>query len=63
MFGHEKFEAYQLSLKFVQIAFELSQDLPTGFGEQKDQFKRAAISIPLNIAEGSGKLFFDIIWA
>ena len=56
MFGHEKFEAYQLSIKFLKLALTLHDRLPQGSAGVKDQLKRAALSIPLNIAEGSGKI-------
>ncbi len=55
MFGHEKFEAYQISIQFLKVANKLLDKLPRGNAHIKDQLKRAAISIPLNIAEGSGK--------
>ena len=55
MFGHEKFEAYQIAVNYVEVAFRLHDKLPSGNSGIKDQLKRASISIPLNIAEGSGK--------
>ena len=55
MFGHERFEAYQLSIQFLRITLELVERIPPGYSYVKDQLKRAALSIPLNIAEGSGK--------
>jgi four helix bundle protein len=55
MFGHECFEAYQISTKFLKVAIYLADSTPTGYSMVKDQFKRSALSIPLNIAEGSGK--------
>ena len=55
MFGHEKFTAYQYSIKFVALATQLIERFPKGNTYLVDQLKRAAISIPLNIAEGSGK--------
>jgi len=56
MFGHEKFAAYILSIRFLDHALRLNQQLPTGYASLRDQLKRAATSISLNIAEGSGKL-------
>ena len=55
MFGHEKFEAYQIAVKFLEIAFRLNDRIPKGNAALKDQLRRAATSISLNIAEGSGK--------
>lgn len=55
MFGHEQFEAYQLAIKFLEISLFLADQLPVGNATIKDQLKRAATSVPLNIAEGTGK--------
>ena len=55
MFAHERFEAYQISLRFLQKAIYLTAQLESGNAAIKDQFKRAASSISLNIAEGSGR--------
>ena len=55
MFGHERFEAYKISIEFLKLALSLSESIPPGYAMVKDQLKRAALSIPLNIAEGSGK--------
>jgi len=55
-FGFEKLEVYQRSLEFSNKIFELTKDfhhtLQYSLG---DQFRRAALSICNNIAEGSGK--------
>ena len=57
MLGHERFEAYQISIRFIKSALTLADTIPAGYSMIKDQFKRAALSIPLNIAEGSGKSY------
>jgi len=55
MFGHEDFKPYRRSIEFLKIAIQLLDHLPRGSAHLRDQLKRAAISISLNIAEGSGK--------
>ncbi len=55
-FDFERLEVYQVALDFVDHVFELtgefSRDYQFSLGEQ---FRRAALSIVNNIAEGSGK--------
>ena len=53
--SYEKTDVYQCSIKFMSIAIEVTASLPRGHGGLSDQFRRASISIPLNIAEGAGK--------
>jgi len=55
MFTHEKFEAYQLSIQFADIALRLVDQIPSPHSALRDQLRRAAFSISLNIAEGTGK--------
>jgi four helix bundle protein len=55
MFTHENFEAYQLAIQFAGIALKIVDQLPAGHAALRDQLKRAAFSVPLNIAEGTGK--------
>ena len=50
-----KFRAYQHAIKFVALTSPVIENLPKGNSHLVDQLKRASISIPLNIAEGSGK--------
>ncbi len=52
---HEELDVYQAAIEFLAIAVKLWEKWPRGYGSLIDQFKRAAISIPLNIAEGYGK--------
>ena len=55
MFDHEKFEAYQIAIKYWETVLDLIDNLPPGNSGLKDQLKRAASSIPLNLAEGCGR--------
>jgi four helix bundle protein len=65
-FDHEKLEVYREAISFVAWLSGVLDG--TGrLGEVRDQLDRAATSIPLNIAEGTGKYsqkdrcrFFDI---
>lgn len=54
-FKFEDLQVYQKSLDFVDLAYEVSKKFPhSELYNLTSQFKRAAVSISLNIAEGSG---------
>ena len=57
--GFESLDAYKLALKVVQEAYSVSRNLPS---EEKyslaNQIRRAAVSVPLNIAEGYGRYHY-----
>jgi four helix bundle protein len=53
--GHEKLDVYQLAIEFVAFALRLLDDIPRQRREVRSQLERAAMSVPLNIAEGCGK--------
>ncbi len=53
--SHESLKVYQRTIEFVAWSAQLCQSNVGVTGEIQSQFKRAFISIPLNIAEGSGK--------
>jgi four helix bundle protein len=54
--GFEKLNVYQLSLEFVDSVFTLAKSFTRGVQSSLgDQLRRAALSIPSNIAEGSGQ--------
>jgi four helix bundle protein len=53
--NYRKLEAYRLAIRFLPIAARIIGSIPRGFGDLADQLRRASTSVPLNIAEGSGK--------
>ena len=57
MIDHERLEVYQCALEFVSQTLALRDAaVSRGNGELVDQFRRASLSIVLNIAEGAGKV-------
>ena len=67
IFDHEKLDVYRLSIDFVAFSYVIATALTGNNRHARDQWLRAAQSIPLNIAEGNGKhslkdrsRFFDI---
>ena len=56
MLDHEKLDVYQRSTEFFALAVQILDNLPKGNSILSDQLKRASLSIPLNIAEGAGKV-------
>jgi four helix bundle protein len=54
-FGYEKLDVYQCSIEFLGLAGRIIHRLPSGYSTLIDQFHRASLSIPLNIAEACGK--------
>ena len=51
----ENLDVYQCFIALLATALRISARLPRGEAPLRDQLKRAAMSIPLNIAEGVGK--------
>jgi four helix bundle protein len=53
---HKDLQVYQLSLDFVTEIYKISEQFPKSevFG-LTSQIRRASVSIPSNIAEGSGR--------
>lgn len=56
---HEKLDAYHIAIEFVMLSDEVIEHFPRGRGYLSDQLHRAALSIPLNIAEGAGEYAID----
>ena len=54
-FDHNRLDVYRLSIEYVAAAFASSRSLEGLHRHARDQWLRAAQSIPLNIAEGNGK--------
>jgi four helix bundle protein len=54
-FMFEKLEVYQKAVGLAEVIFKIAAELPRGQAPLGDQFKRAALSISLNIAEGNGR--------
>lgn len=55
MLDYEKLDVYQCSIRFVAQVLHIIHQIPKGHSQLSDQLRRAAFSVPLNIAEGSGK--------
>ena len=49
---HEDLDAYRASIEFVALAMATMDRFSRGYTALADQLRRAAFSIPLNIAEG-----------
>lgn len=54
-FNFQKLDVYQRAIEFLALAMTVVDSLPRGRGALADQLKRAALSIPLNIAESQGR--------
>ncbi len=55
IFDHDRLDVYRLSIEYVASSFAIAKDLNGCHRHARDQWLRAAQSIPLNIVEGNGK--------
>jgi four helix bundle protein len=55
IFDHEKLDVYRLSIDYAAASYGIARSLTGANRHVRDQWLRAAQSIPLNIAEGNGK--------
>jgi len=54
--GHaEKLDVYKCAIEHLALVFQWIPRLPRGDSTLADQWRRAAMSVPLNIGEGTGK--------
>ena len=54
-FEFERLDAYHVAVEFYYLARDIADELPKGYAEERDQLKRAALSILLNLCEGAGE--------
>ncbi|MFN6139001.1 MAG: four helix bundle protein [Planctomycetota bacterium] len=54
-FDHERLDVYRLAIEYVASSYRIAKSLNGAELHARDQWLRAAQSIPLNIAEGNGK--------
>ncbi len=55
MLSFQKLDVYRCATEFLALTVSLSEKIPRGNAPIVDQLRRAAISIPLNIAEAAGR--------
>ena len=55
IFDHERLDVYRLAIEYVTSSYRIAKSLRGPERHARDQWLRAAQSIPLNIAEGNGK--------
>ena len=55
MLHFQKLDVYQRSIEFLALVHRVRGQLPKGHADLADQLRRAAQSIPQNIAEGCGR--------
>ena len=54
-FEHERLDVYRTRIEFLALSDQVAMQLPKGRAYLADPLRRAATSIPLNLAEGAGE--------
>jgi four helix bundle protein len=55
MLGFQRLDVYQCSVRLLALSARICEEIPRGYGSLSDQLRRAAISVPLNVAEATGR--------
>ena len=55
MLSFQRLDIYKCSVQFLALSSRLLATLPKGNAALADQLRRAALSVPLNIAEAAGR--------
>ena len=55
MLDYERLDVYQCAIEHLAFVFKAIPFIPRGYSALVDQWRRAAMSVPLNIAEAVGK--------
>jgi len=55
IFDHDRLDVYRLAVEYTAESFRVAKGLSGLHRHARDQWLRAAPSIPLNVAEGNGK--------
>jgi four helix bundle protein len=56
MLSFQKLDVYRCAIEFLARSTKLPHNLPRGHSALAEQLRRAALSVPLNIAEAAGRV-------